>query len=138
MPQILSVLFFCVQHLQQEQMSHIKELEKELRAKHSESLQSIKANFLQEKVHNEKQSRLKVQALAVEAAPEASRYLVEVGLENQQLHLIRRTRVLLVYQGELEEQRQQLLRESQYTEDLKRLRAQRHFHSQSLGGDTHT
>ncbi|MGH0128023.1 UNVERIFIED_CONTAM: hypothetical protein FKN15_077317 [Acipenser sinensis] len=94
-------------HLQQEQMSHIKELEKELRAKHSDSLQSIKTNFLQEK--------------------EASRCLVEhihrIELENQQLHLISRTWVLLVHQGELEEQRQQLLRESQYAEDLKRLHA---------------
>lgn len=137
-------------HLQQEQMSRIKELEKEvmeMRAKHSESLQSIKARFLHEKMHNEKQSRQRVQALAVEASREASRCLVEhthsIELENRQLrqellHLIRKTQVLHAHQGELEEQRQQLLRERQYVEDLKRLRAQGHFHTQPPGGGTYT
>ncbi|MBN3287454.1 CC166 protein, partial [Polyodon spathula] len=141
----IAALWEC-KHLQQEQMSHIKELEKEvmeMRAKHSESLQSIKAHFLHEKVHNEKQSRQRVQALAVEASREASRCLVEhthsIEVENrllrqELLHLIHQTQVLHIHQGELEEQRQQLLRERQYVEDLKRLRAQRHFHSQPPGG----
>uniref|UniRef100_H3B5N6 Coiled-coil domain containing 166 n=1 Tax=Latimeria chalumnae TaxID=7897 RepID=H3B5N6_LATCH len=135
--------------LQARQLGRIQELEKEvmsMKAEHSENLQKIKAAFVQEKTEYEKESQRQVQALAKEALKEAARCLVEhtgqVKGENRHLrqellHLIRRSHVLRTHHLELEEQHRQLLREYEYSEDLKRLRTTRqHKVLLSFGYDT--
>ena len=67
----------------------------------------------------------------------------KIKLENRQLRhelleLIRKTRALQDHKRELEEQRRQLTREQQYSEDLKKLRTTRQhkvFQSFGLIGD---
>ncbi|XP_015199294.2 coiled-coil domain-containing protein 166 [Lepisosteus oculatus] len=134
--------------LQQQQLGRIQELEQEvltMRARHSESLQHLKAGFLGNKVQYESQARHEVQALAVAANREASRCLAahtqQVAQENRQLRgellqLIQRARDLRLHQGRLQEQGQQLLRERQYVQDLRRLRGPAHCHAGTGEGST--
>ncbi|MBN3307165.1 CC166 protein, partial [Amia calva] len=120
--------------LQQQQLSRIQELEREvlaMRVRHTESLQTLKASFLEDKLQYEDQARQRLQALTVAANKEASRCLLThtqgVAQENRQLRaellqLVQRAGSLRRQQGALQEQRQQLLRERQYAEELRRLR----------------
>ncbi|XP_070977399.1 coiled-coil domain-containing protein 166 [Oncorhynchus clarkii lewisi] len=121
--------------LQQQQLGRIAELEREvtsMHCRHSESLQALKAGFLNEKERYEAQAKQKIQALALAANREASRCLLShtraVSLENQHLReelqqLIQRAHSLRGLQDQLQAQRQQLLLEREYVRELRRLRA---------------
>ena len=66
------MLLFCfyVKNLQQEQLARIKELEKEvmvMRGKHSDAIQQLKSNFLNEKRDFQQDSESKIQAMAKQA-----------------------------------------------------------------------
>ncbi|XP_048338626.1 coiled-coil domain-containing protein 166 [Sphaerodactylus townsendi] len=120
--------------LQFEQLTRIRELEKELLAmkiQHSEQMHKVKSQFLQQKADYEMASQQKVQALAKLAEKEAVRSLIQhtkqVKAENwrlrhELLNLIKRAEVLKDFMAQLKEQQQQLLREHQYSQDLARMR----------------
>uniref|UniRef100_A0A8C4RT46 DUF4515 domain-containing protein n=1 Tax=Erpetoichthys calabaricus TaxID=27687 RepID=A0A8C4RT46_ERPCA len=120
--------------LQQEQLSRIAELEKEvmqMRGQHCQRLLDVKARCLQEKASREEAAKQQVQALVVAANKEASRCLQEhtqnIVLENRRLRqelleLIRRAETLRTQQVKLQAQKQLLLNERKYTEDLRQLR----------------
>ena len=60
----------CIQNLQTEQLTRIKELEREvmvMRGKHSDAIQQLKAHFLQEKRSFQQDSEMKIQAMAKQA-----------------------------------------------------------------------
>ena len=66
------MLLFCfnLKNLQQEQLARIKELEKEvmvMRGKHSDAIQQLKSNFLNEKRDFQQDSESKIQAMAKQA-----------------------------------------------------------------------
>ncbi|XP_067416138.1 coiled-coil domain-containing protein 166 [Emydura macquarii macquarii] len=120
--------------LQLEQLSRIKELEKELlitKIQHSEQMHKVKSRFLQAKAEYEQDSHQKFQSLAKRAEEEAVRSLIQhtkqVKAENWRLHhellsLIRRSRILKTFKLQLREQQQQLLREHHYSQDLAHMR----------------
>ncbi|XP_007061484.2 LOW QUALITY PROTEIN: coiled-coil domain-containing protein 166 [Chelonia mydas] len=120
--------------LQLEQLSRIKELEKELlvtKIQHSEQMHKVKSRFLQVKAKYELDSHQKVQSLAKRAEEEAVRSLIQhtkqVKAENWRLRhellsLIRRSHILKTFKLQLREQQQQLLREHHYSQDLTRMR----------------
>ena len=62
---------FCLfQNLQQEQMSKIRELEREvmtMRGRHSEAIQQLKSHFLQEKRQFQDESESKILSMAKQA-----------------------------------------------------------------------
>jgi len=123
--------------LQTEQLTSIRDLEREvmqLRSKHSETIQQLKAQFLHDKKEYQQDSESKIQTLEKKANKEAIMCLTEhtnkIKLENRHLRkelleLIHRTRALQEHKLELEEQKRQLLREQQYSSDLKKLRTTR-------------
>ncbi|XP_026543656.1 coiled-coil domain-containing protein 166-like [Notechis scutatus] len=116
--------------LQSDQLSRIWELEKELLAMkihHSEQMHTVKNQFLQKKAEYEMESQKRVQALAKKAEKEAVRSLIqhtkqikaENGrLRNELLNLIKRAQGLKATVHQLQEQKEQLLQELQYGEDL--------------------
>uniref|UniRef100_A0A3B4CA06 DUF4515 domain-containing protein n=1 Tax=Pygocentrus nattereri TaxID=42514 RepID=A0A3B4CA06_PYGNA len=116
--------------LQQGQLDHIAELEREVAAthlRHSESLQAMKAAFLRERKHFEAQAKQKVQTLTLAGNREAPRCLLfhtqEVSQENQQLReelqqLIQRAHALHSHQELLRTQQRQLLLEREYMQEL--------------------
>ncbi|XP_060071782.1 coiled-coil domain-containing protein 166-like [Ylistrum balloti] len=120
--------------LQTEQLNKIKELEKEvmqMRTKHSETIQSLKSTFLRDKKEFQNDSENRIATLQKKANKEAIQCLTDhtnaIKLENRNLRrelleLIKTTRAYQEHKRELEEQRKQLLREQQYSEDLKKLR----------------
>jgi len=124
-------------NLRDEQLKQIKQLEREvlrMRGKHSDTIQQLKAQFLQEKTDYTNESQDKIDNLTQEANKKAVKCLNEhasnIKLENRALRaelleLINKSRVLNSHKKELEEQRKELLREKQYSEDIHRLRGQR-------------
>ncbi|XP_066489675.1 coiled-coil domain-containing protein 166-like [Tiliqua scincoides] len=116
--------------LQSSQQTRIRELEKELlmvKIQHSEHMQKVKTRFLQQKTEYELESQEKVEALAKRAEKEAVRSLIQhakqIKAENWQLrsellNLIQRAEHLRARMNHLLEQREQLLRELQYSQDL--------------------
>ncbi|XP_044286856.1 coiled-coil domain-containing protein 166-like [Varanus komodoensis] len=120
--------------LQSEQLTRIRELEKELLAmkiQHSEQMHKVKSQFLQQKAEYEIKSQQEVQALAKRAEKEAVRSLIQhtkqvkaenVRLRNELLNLIKRAQGLKGIVQQLREQKEQLLRELQYGQDLAHLR----------------
>ncbi|ETE62397.1 Coiled-coil domain-containing protein, partial [Ophiophagus hannah] len=116
--------------LQSDQLSRIWELEKDLLAMkihHSEQMHTVKSQFLQKKAEYEMESQQRVQALAKKAEKEAVRSLIqhtkqikaENGrLRNELLNLIKRAQGLKATVHQLQEQKEQLLQELQYGEDL--------------------
>nr|XP_039265015.1 coiled-coil domain-containing protein 166-like [Styela clava] len=123
--------------LREDQLKKIKQLEREvlhMRGKHSDTIQQLKAKFLQEKAEYTEESENKIQALALEANKKAVQCLNEhttnIKYENRQLraellNLIRKSQVLNQHKQELEEQKKQLQREQQYSEDIRKLRGVR-------------
>lgn len=123
--------------LREDQLKKIKQLDREvlhMRGKHSDTLQQLKAKFLQEKADYTEESENKIHALALEANKKAVQCLNEhttnIKQENRHLRaelldLIRKSQVLNQHKQELEEQKKQLLREQQYSEDIRRLRGAR-------------
>ncbi|XP_061496215.1 coiled-coil domain-containing protein 166-like [Rhineura floridana] len=119
--------------LQSEQLSRIRELEKELlamRIQHSEQMHKVKSKFLHLKAEYEVESHQKVQALAKKAEKEAVRSLIQHTkqvkaenwqLRNELLNLIKRAQGLKAIMHQLKEQKEQLLRELQYGQDLARM-----------------
>ncbi|XP_062372592.1 basal body-orientation factor 1-like isoform X3 [Sardina pilchardus] len=132
--------------LQQQQLSCIAELEKEvvtMRCRHSESLQALKSDFLREKERYQAQAQREVNSLALAANKEASECLLshtqEVAMENRDLRaelqeLIQRADALRTHQDQLQAQQRQLLLEKEYVHELRRLRAAPHSHSTPQGG----
>ncbi|XP_064594379.1 coiled-coil domain-containing protein 166-like [Liolophura sinensis] len=127
-------------NLQTEQQNKIKELEKEVkhvRAEHSNTIQHLKTKFITEKKSYQLDSDSKIQTLEKAANKEATKCLTDhserIKAENRELrrelmNLIRTTRALHSHRLELEEQKKQLLREQQYSQDLKMLRTARQHH----------
>ena len=125
------------QRLQYDQEAEIKSLEEEvqqMRAKHSETIQKLKAQFLQEKKLFQDQSDTRIQAMAKQANQEAKQSMTtqtqRVKEENQKLRkellaLIRRTRALHDKRQQLEEQHKTLKRDLQYGKDLTRIQGTR-------------
>ncbi|BFZ03336.1 hypothetical protein BsWGS_06375 [Bradybaena similaris] len=123
--------------LQRDQQNKIHDLEQQviqLRAKHTERIQRMKADFLHEKHKYQQDSEFKIQTLEKKANKEAMQCLTEhtnrIRQENRQLRhellqLIQSTRALNEHQRELENQKRQLLREQSYANDLKKLREAR-------------
>ncbi|KAL2079474.1 hypothetical protein ACEWY4_025218 [Coilia grayii] len=134
--------------LQQQQLSCIAELEKEvvsMRCHHSEALQALKSDFLAEKERYQTQAQKEVNDLAMAANKEASKCLLshtqEVAQENRHLRgelqqLIQRAHALQRHQGHLRAQQRQLLLEKEYVQELRRLRAVPHSPGRPQGGDT--
>jgi len=124
-------------NLRDEQLKQIKQLEREvlrMRGKHSDTIQQLKAQFLQEKADYTNESQDKINNLTQEANKKAVKCLNEhasnIKLENRALRaelleLINKSRVLNTHKKELEEQRKELMREKQYSEDIHRLRGQK-------------
>ncbi|XP_062990508.1 coiled-coil domain-containing protein 166-like [Elgaria multicarinata webbii] len=120
--------------LQSEQLARIRELEKELLAMkilHSEQMHKVKSRFLQQKAEYEIQSQHEVQALAKRAEKEAVRSLIQHTkqvkaenwrLRNELLNLIKRAQGLKGIVRQLREQKEQLLRELLYGQELAHLR----------------
>ncbi|KAF5888542.1 coiled-coil domain-containing protein [Clarias magur] len=100
-----------VQHLQQQQLRSIAELEQELasaRCRHSETLQALNASSLREKERYQTEAKHKVRELTFKVN--------KVSEENHRLHqelqqMIHRTRALRSRQQLLETKRRQLLLE---------------------------
>ncbi|KAM6949290.1 coiled-coil domain-containing protein 166 [Aplochiton taeniatus] len=134
--------------LQQQQLTRIAELEKEVTSMHcghSESLQGLKASFLSEKERYTGQAKYRVQSLALAANREASRCLAThtrgVSEENQRLRselqqLIQKAGSLRTHQEKLQARRQQLLLEKEYVSELCRLRLRggAQYHPETPGG----
>nr|XP_020659410.1 coiled-coil domain-containing protein 166-like [Pogona vitticeps] len=120
--------------LQSDQLTRIRELEKELLAMkihHSEQMHKVKSQFLQQKAEYEMASQQKVQALAKRAEKEAVRSLIQHTkqvkaenwqLRNELLNLTKRAQGLKSIVHQLSEQKEQLLRELQYRENLADMR----------------
>ena len=120
--------------LQSDQLTRIRELEKELLAMkihHSEQMHKVKSQFLQQKAEYEMASQQKVQALAKRAEKEAVRSLIQHTkqvkaenwqLRNELLNLTKRAQGLKSIVHQLSEQKEQLLRELQYQENLAQMR----------------
>ncbi|XP_014665655.1 PREDICTED: coiled-coil domain-containing protein 166-like [Priapulus caudatus] len=120
--------------IQREQTECIQHLEKDIlqmRALHSNSIQSLKIRFLKQKQSFERQADKQVFGLQQLACKEASRclgdHIQSIRDENgrrrhQLLQLIRRTRTLHEHRHQLEEQRSELLREKELTVDLKQIK----------------
>ncbi|CAH3021347.1 unnamed protein product [Porites evermanni] len=125
------------QTLQRDQKAEIARLEQEvhtMRGKHSEAIQKLKSQFLREKRTYQKESDEKIQEMAQQASQatkqcldEHTRKIKEENgvLRKELLQLIKRTRALHEHRRELEEQHKRLLRELQYSRDLKKLRGSR-------------
>nr|CAB3228240.1 coiled-coil domain-containing protein 166-like [Phallusia mammillata] len=123
--------------LRDDQLKRIKQLEREvlrMRGTHSDTIQQLKAKFLHEKSEYTEESEERIKDLAREANKKAVKCLGEhaesIKVENRALRaelleLINRSRILNQHRKELEEQRKDLLREKQYSEDIRRLRGQR-------------
>lgn len=124
-------------NLQREQLSKIRELEKEvmhMRGKHSETIQQLKAKFLKEKKEFQTDSENRIQTMTKQANKEAFQCLndhtdrIKIenrGLRHELLKLIRKTRALHEHKMQLEDQKKQLVREQQYANDLKKIRTSR-------------
>nr|XP_002132105.1 coiled-coil domain-containing protein 166-like [Ciona intestinalis] len=123
--------------LREEQLKKIKQLEREvlrMRGKHSDTIQQLKSQFLQEKAEYTDESEEKIQELAKEANKKAVLCLAEhadsIKQENRTLRaelleLIKKSRILNQHKKKLEDQKHELLREKQYSEDIRRLRGVR-------------
>ena len=125
------------QELREDQLKKIKQLERQIlkmRGEHSDLIQQLKADFLQEKAQYTIDSEEKIKQLAQEANKKAVKCLAEhadnIKQENRALRaelmqLIKRSRVLVEHKKELEEQKKELVREQQYSEDIRKLRGDR-------------
>ncbi|XP_067307873.1 coiled-coil domain-containing protein 166 [Pseudorasbora parva] len=123
-----------VKTLQQQQLCHIAELERELTAMQcdkSKTLVALKADFIKKKNNQEGKAKDKMRSLTISANKQASHnvmsYTNEVFQEHQNLseelkNLLQRNQALLSQQDALETHRRQLLLEREY---VQKLRAQR-------------
>jgi len=120
--------------LQQKQSERIAELQGQvakMQIEHSETIQQLKAQFLDEKKAFEEESEATISALAKQAKKEASdclnKHTENIKKENREMRqelmdLIERTRALHLHKIKLEKQRKELTRELQYNEDVKVIR----------------
>lgn len=120
--------------LQQKQSDRIAELQGQvakMQVEHSETIQQLKAQFLDEKKAFEEESEATISALAKQAKKEASdclnKHTENIKKENREMRqelmdLIERTRALHLHKIKLEKQKKELTRELQYNEDVKIIR----------------
>lgn len=123
--------------LQQKQSERIAELQGQvakMQIEHSETIQQLKAQFLDEKKAFEEESEATISALAKQAKKEASdclnKHTENIKKENREMRqelmdLIERTRALHLHKIKLEKQKKELTRELQYNEDVKTIRRER-------------
>jgi len=123
--------------LQTDQLGKIRDLEsqvRQMREHHTERIQQMKSDFLREKKDYQHDSDFRISSLEKKANKEAVQCLTEhtnkIKFENRELrqellNLINTTRALNDHRTQLEDQRKQLLREQNYANDLKTLRAAR-------------
>ncbi|KAI1888617.1 hypothetical protein AGOR_G00187000 [Albula goreensis] len=123
-----------IKRLQKQQLVRVAELQREMEdtnCRHTDAIQALRAQFFAEKQKYEARARQKVHALALAANKEASQCLMahtqQVCEENQRLRkelqqLIQRAQVLHDHQEALQTQRQGLLLELEYVQDLRQLR----------------
>merc|ERR1711915_585886 len=120
--------------LQQKQSERIAELQGQvakMQIEHSETIQQLKAQFLDEKKAFEEESEATIQALSKQAKKEASdclnKHTENIKKENREMRqelmdLIERTRALHQHKLKLEKQKKERTRELQYNEDVKTIR----------------
>lgn len=123
--------------LQREQEAEISALEKrmsDMRVKHNEAVQKLKARFLAEKNAFQKESENELSEMCREAKKDAhaclAQHTVKIKFENRALRrelleFIEKTRALHTHKLELEEQKKILLREKDYAGVLQGLRSKR-------------
>lgn len=134
--------------LQQEQTATIRDLEKQiifLRAKHSDTIQQMKTMFLAEKQDFQASSQQKITDMTKQANKDAvvclNEHTEKVKQQNRQLRkelllLIRKTQALYEHKRRLEEQRQQLVLERQYADDLRNIRSDKRQKALTMGPST--
>jgi len=123
--------------LQEKQGREIMELEKKVaeeRVKHSEAVQRLKAQFLDEKKRFQNESDETLGELSREAKKEAHNCLVshtkQISVENRALRrellsLIESSRALHIHKRELEDQQKVLARDQEYANNIQMLRETR-------------
>jgi len=123
--------------LQKEQRGEIAELEKqvaEMRVKHNEAVQKLKARFLEEKKTFQAEADDNLKELNKEAQKEARNCLQQhsqrIKLENRALRrellqLIQQTRALHSHKLKLEDQKKIIIREKEYADHVRMLREER-------------
>lgn len=125
------------QVLQEQQQSEIMQLEKsvgDMRVKHNEGVQTLKAKFLEGKNMFESESEDKLNELSKEAKKEAYLCLHDHAIKTKHenralrkelLELIQQSRAMHQHKLELEEQRKVLLTEQEYSKKISKLKKER-------------
>jgi hypothetical protein len=120
-----------------QQTDEIQSLEdeiKKLRAKQQKEISDLKAEFIVKKEISKQEAEKRIQEVIRAANSEARECLTEntrkIKMDNQQLRkdllqLLQNTKALTTHKTELEKQRNEILKEISYAEDLKRLRTNR-------------
>jgi len=131
------------QALREEQLETIKDLEKEVvekRNEYSESIQNIKTEFLTKRANYAKESDEKIKRLAKEANKKAVLCLEEhaklmktenKNLRTELMELLKRSSMLNEHKQQLEKQNADLVREQQYSNDILRLRGEKHRNTET-------
>lgn len=121
-------------------MEEIELLEKEIievRKEQTKIISDLRAEFLKEKNEHKKEADNRIMAIVKAANKEARECLTEntlkIKLENQKLRgdlleLIERSKELTKHKEKMEKQRDELLSEIRYAEDLKKVRSTRQNH----------
>lgn len=121
-------------------MEEIEFLEKEIievRKEQTKIISDLRAEFLKEKNEHKKEADNRIMAIVKAANKEARECLTEntlkIKLENQKLRgdlleLIERSKELTKHKEKMEKQRDELLSEIRYAEDLKKVRSTRQNH----------
>jgi len=125
------------QELKRNNLKTIKNLEEQvvrIGSSHSETIQQMKAQFLKEKSEYSDLSQEMINALIEEANKKAVKCLDEHAssikhenraLRTELLELINSSRVLNARKKELDDQKKELIREKQFSDDIRRIRKQR-------------
>lgn len=120
-----------------QQTDEIQSLEdeiKKLRAQQQKEISDLKAEFIMEKEKTKEEAEKRIQEVIRAANSEARECLTEntrkIKMDNQQLRkdlltLLQNTKALTAHRAELEKQRNEILKEISYAEDLKKLRTNR-------------
>ena len=105
-----------------------------MRKEQTKIISDLRAEFLKEKAEHKKEADNRIMAIVKAANKEARECLTEntlkIKLENQKLRselleLIERSKELTKHKQKMEKQREELLTEIRYAEDLKKVRSTR-------------
>lgn len=126
-----------MQDLKNRQLEEIDQLEKqivEVRKEQTKVISELRSEFLKEKTEHRKEAENRINAIVKAANKEARECLTEntlkIKLENQRLRgelleLIQNSKDLTGLKQKMEKQREELLGEIKYAEDLKKIRSTR-------------